>query len=125
MPIALIVEDNKMNRKLLRDILEFKFEVEEAESAEAAIDLLDAVKPNIIFLDLQLPGMDGLAFARKLRKIPANVDLPIVAVSAHAMQENIDQALAAGCTEYVTKPITEDPFDFAERMALLVKEERE
>jgi len=119
--IALIVEDNAMNRKLLRDILDPEFTVLEAESAEEAVLVLNRRRPDLIFMDLQLPGLDGLSYIRRLKAAPATADIPIVAVSAHAMQDNIDQALAAGCVEYVTKPLTEDPDVFVERMANLVR----
>lgn len=118
---ALIVEDNPMNRKLLRDILEIHFTVLEAESAEDAETVLQETIPDLIFLDMQLPGMDGLTFARKLKQNAQFDSIPIVAVSAHAMEENIEDALDAGCREYITKPITEDPFLLAERMAELVR----
>ena len=122
MPLALIVEDNVMNRKLLRDILEIQFTVSEAESAEEAAVVLDHLLPDLIFMDVQLPGTDGLTFVRQIKQNPLYAAIPVVAVSAHAMQDNIDAALEAGCVEYVTKPLTEDPFLFAERMAGLARE---
>ncbi len=119
MPLVLMVEDNFMNRKLFRDIMEMQFEVLEAETAEIALALLEHHKPDLILLDIQLPGMDGLSFLRLIKKDPARADIPVVALSAHALQEDIRQALACGCKEYVTKPLTEDPIAFAERMARL------
>jgi len=117
---ALLVEDNAINRKLLRDILEIRFEVAEAASAEEAADMLrNATSPNMIFMDLQLPGLDGLSYIRQLKGDPITARIPIVAVSAHAMPSDIQQTLAAGCAEYVTKPLTEDPFQFVDRMAAL------
>jgi two-component system cell cycle response regulator DivK len=118
---VLLVEDNPTNRKLLRDILEIKFDVVEAESAEAAADLLRSCRPDMIFMDLQLPGMDGLSFIRLLKKDAATRGIPIVAISAHAMPEDIEEALSSGCAEYVTKPLVEDPFEFAERMDRLLQ----
>jgi CheY-like chemotaxis protein len=117
----LIVEDNTMNRKLLRDILAPQFEVLDAESAEQATTILQQRRPDLIFMDLQLPGLDGLSYIRQLKAAPTTAVIPVVAVSAHAMQDSIDQALAAGCIEYVTKPLTEDPDDFVGRMAELVR----
>lgn len=117
---ALLVEDNAINRKLLRDILEIRFEVHEAASAEEAAELLRThFYPDMIFMDLQLPGMDGLTYIRQLKRNTATASIPIVAVSAHAMPADIEQALAAGCAEYVTKPLVEDPFEFVDRMARL------
>jgi len=63
--------------------------------------------------------MDGLTFLRHIKKFAAWADLPVVALSAHALQEDIRQALDSGCTEYVTKPLVEDPIAFAARMARL------
>ncbi len=68
-------------------------------------------------MDIQLPGMDGLTFMRQLKEDPKTCDIPIVAVSAHAMKEDIAKAYDCGCVEYVTKPLVEDPFEFVERMA--------
>jgi len=119
MPLALLVEDNLMNRKLFRDIMETQFEVLEAESAEQALEVLDHHRPDLVLLDIQLPGMDGLALLRLLKKDRARADIPVVALSAHALQEDIRQALDSGCLEYVTKPLVEDPLAFAERMARL------
>jgi two-component system, cell cycle response regulator DivK len=117
MPVVLLVEDHPMNRKLFRDILEMQFEVEEADSAEAAQSLLETIRPDLILMDMQLPGMDGLSLIRLLKADPDCADIPIVAISAHAMKRNIDDARAAGCVDYITKPITEDPFMFLERIA--------
>jgi len=117
MPLVLIVEDNAINRKLMRDILEIRFDVLEAHSAEGALVLLQDCRPDLILMDLQLPGMDGLSLTRLLKQDPAFRATPVVAVSAYAMKYNIQQALDAGCVEYVTKPLTEDPFAFVDRLA--------
>jgi two-component system cell cycle response regulator/two-component system cell cycle response regulator DivK len=121
MALVLVVEDNAMNRKLIRDILEIRFEVIEANDAEEGIKLLDETKPDLILMDLQLPGMDGLTLVRQLKSNPSTQDIPIVAVSAHAMEENIDEARAAGCLDYVTKPLVEDPFDFVDRLEKMIE----
>jgi two-component system, cell cycle response regulator DivK len=117
MATILLVEDHPMNRKLVRDILLFQFDVEEAVSAEAAEEYLRANRPDLILLDIQLPGMDGLSLMRRLKANPATADIPIVALSAHAMTRDIDLARQAGCVDYITKPITDDPFTFLERIA--------
>ncbi len=124
MPLAMLVEDNAMNRKLLRDIMEIRFDVVEAETAERAVELLREHHPDLLLVDLQLPGMDGLTFMRLVKQDPATAAIPVVAISAHAMQEDINQALECGCAEYVTKPLVEDPFAFAERMAGLAGHDR-
>jgi CheY-like chemotaxis protein len=119
MTIAMLVEDNAMNRKLLHDILAIRFEVVDAESAEKALELLQTHIPDLMLVDLQLPGMDGLALMRRLKETPATAAVPMVALSAHAMQEDIEEAMDCGCAEYVTKPLVEDPFAFVDRMARL------
>jgi CheY-like chemotaxis protein len=117
MATILLVEDHPMNRKLVRDILLFQFEVEEAVSAEAALDYLQTHHPDLILMDIQLPGMDGLTLTRRLKSESATADIPIVALSAHAMRRDLDLAREAGCVDYITKPITDDPFTFLERVA--------
>jgi CheY-like chemotaxis protein len=117
MATILLVEDHPMNRKLVRDILQFQFEVNEAVSAEAALEYLQSHHPDLILMDIQLPGMDGLTLTRRLRSEPATSDIPIVGLSAHAMARDIELALEAGCVDYITKPITDDPFTFLERIA--------
>lgn len=117
MATILLVEDHPMNRKLVRDILLFQFEVEEAVSAEAALDYLQTHHPDLILMDIQLPGMDGLTLTRRLKAEPATADIPIIGLSAHAMARDIEMARAAGCVDYITKPITDDPFTFLERIA--------
>jgi CheY-like chemotaxis protein len=117
MAMILLVEDHPMNRKLVRDILQFQFEVEEAVSAEAALEVLRRHRPDLILLDIQLPGMDGLTLARRLKSDPATAGIPIVGLSAHALRHDIDRARQAGCVDYITKPITDDPFTFLERIA--------
>lgn len=117
MATILLVEDHPMNRKLVRDILLFQFEVDEVVSAEAAEEYLQTHRPDLILLDIQLPGMDGVSLMRRLKAEPATADIPIVALSAHAMRRDIELAHQAGCVDYITKPITDDPFTFLERIA--------
>lgn len=113
---VLLVEDHPMNRKLFRDLLEIQFDVEEAETAEEAQAWLQDHRPDLILMDMQLPGMDGLTLTRQLKNDPEYRDIPIVALSAHALPRDIERALEAGCSEYITKPITDDPFTFLERI---------
>lgn len=120
MSAILLVEDHPINRKLLRDILQLQFEVLEAESAEKALELLQTRIPDLIMMDMQLPGMDGLSLVRQLKTNSEQAAIPIVAVSAHALPRDIEQARAAGCVEYITKPITEDPFSFLERITRIL-----
>jgi len=117
MATILLVEDHPMNRKLVRDILLFQFEVEEAVSAEAALDWLQSHRPDLILMDIQLPGMDGLTLTRHLKSEPATAGIPIIGLSAHALPRDIELARQAGCADYITKPITDDPFTFLERVS--------
>lgn len=114
---VLLVEDHPMNRKLFRDILEMQFAVAEAGSAEDALARLDEKTPDLILMDMQLPGMSGLELCRKLKADPARQAIPIIGLSAHAMPRDIAEAREAGCVEYITKPITDDPFTFLERIS--------
>jgi CheY-like chemotaxis protein len=118
---VLLVEDHPMNRKLFRDILEMQYVVVEAGSAEAALEHLESVRPDLIVLDVQLPGMDGLTLLRKLKADPATAAIPVVAVSAHAMERDIEMARAAGCVDYITKPVTDDPFTLLDRLGRSVR----
>ncbi|MEO8548904.1 MAG: response regulator [Kofleriaceae bacterium] len=103
---ALVVDDVAVNLKLLATILRgHGFTVERAESAEAARPLLATGKFGLLLLDVMLPGMDGLTFARELRTEPVHADLIIVAVTANAMKSDRDAALGAGCDAFVSKPI--------------------
>jgi CheY-like chemotaxis protein len=117
MATILLVEDHPMNRKLVRDILSFQFEVDEVASAESAQEYLLTHHPDLILMDIQLPGMDGLTLTRRLKADAATSDIPIVGLSAHAMRSDIEKARQAGCVDYITKPITDDPFTFLERIA--------
>lgn len=119
MATILLVEDHPMNRKLFRDILQFEFTVVEADTAEAALEQLKTLTPDLILLDIQLPGMDGLSLVRRLKNDPKRAAVPVVALSAHAMPHDIEQAREAGCVDYITKPITDDPFVFLQRVARL------
>jgi CheY-like chemotaxis protein len=116
MATVLLVEDNPMNRKLLRDVLGFEFEVVEAESAEVAREQLHTVSPDLILMDVQLPGMDGLTFTREIKADARTTDIPVVAVSAHAMPRDLELARDAGCADYITKPITDDLDVFLKRL---------
>jgi CheY-like chemotaxis protein len=113
---VLLVEDHPLNLKLMRDILEIQFHVVEAWSAEVALEKLESVHPDLILMDIQLPGMDGLTLMRRLKRDPMYSDVPIIALSAHAMSRDKEQARAAGCVDYITKPITDDPFTLLERI---------
>lgn len=103
---VLIVEDNPLNMELATDVLETAgYTVLQAESAEAAISLARSGKPALIIMDISLPGMDGLTAVRVLKQDSATKDIPVVALTAHAMKGDREKALSAGCDGYLTKPI--------------------
>ena len=105
-PLVLVVEDNEVNQLLTASVLEREgFAVDLARTSTEAKDLLRVRTPDVILMDVQLPGMDGLAFTRKLKADPATAQITIVAVTAHAMAGDRDQTLAAGCAGYISKPI--------------------
>ena len=124
MAAILVVEDHPLNRKLFRDLLSLEFAVHEAESAETARDVLQTLTPDLILMDIQLPGMDGLSLARRLKQDARLRHIPVVAVSAHAMQRDIERAREAGCVDYITKPITDDPYVLLDRLQRLIQEVR-
>jgi len=117
MQTVLLVEDQWMNRKLFKSILELQFHVEMAESAETALDMLQTLTPDLILLDIQLPGMDGLTLLRRLKADAHLADVPVVMLSARSLRRDIELARAAGCVDYITKPITDDPLVFLQRVA--------
>ena len=102
----LIVDDNATNLKLVAYLMRSNgYEVTTAGDADAAVAEIAARTPRLILMDLQLPGVDGLELTRRLKADPATRDIVIVAVTAYAMKGDQDKALAAGCDDYVTKPI--------------------
>lgn len=105
-PTILIVDDNAINLKLVSVILEMEgHAVVRAVDAEQALQLLDDLVPDLILMDIALPGMDGLALTRRLKATASLSGVPIVALSAFAMKGDKERALAAGCDGYITKPI--------------------
>jgi len=102
----LIVDDNPTNLKLVAYLVRASgYEVHTAIDAEAAVASIRAVRPALILMDLQLPGVDGLELTRRLKQDPATRDIVIVALTAYAMKGDQEKAAAAGCDDYVTKPI--------------------
>lgn len=102
----LIVEDNPMNMDLATYLLEGSgYVVIQAGMAEEGIELARAELPDLILMDISLPGMDGLEAAGVLKQDPTTKDIPVIALTAHAMMGDEKKALAAGCTGYITKPI--------------------
>jgi two-component system, cell cycle response regulator DivK len=102
----LVVDDSADNLLLTRLLLESEgFEVRTTEDAAQTLDVLSSYKPQLILMDLQLPGTDGLELTRRLRRDPAWEKVTIVALTAYAMKGDEENALAAGCDGYITKPI--------------------
>jgi two-component system, cell cycle response regulator DivK len=105
--VILVVEDNERNLKLLRDVLEYAgYDVRTAATAEDGIALAVSEPPDLVLMDLQLPGIDGMEALRRLRESPRTADIPVVAVTAQAMKQDRERALRAGFTGYVEKPIS-------------------
>jgi len=116
----LIIEDNEQNLYLATFLLEQTgYDVVQARSGPEGISLCAQVRPDLILLDIQLPGMDGYAVARALRQNPTLRDVPIVAVTSYAMVGDRERALAAGCSGYVEKPI--NPETFAAEIAMSLR----
>jgi CheY-like chemotaxis protein len=103
-----VVEDNADNRLLLEAILEGLYAVTEYDSGPAALRGFATARPDLILLDISLPGMDGLEVLRQLRGQPALRGLPVIALTAHAMDGDRDRFLRAGFDEYISKPITDE-----------------
>lgn len=108
---VLVIEDNEENLYLVTFLLEKAgYEVAAARDGVTGVKRAQEIRPALILLDIQLPGMDGYEVARALRREPDLEKTPIVAVTSYAMGGDREQALAAGCTGYIEKPINPDTF---------------
>ena len=117
---VLLIEDNLMNMELATDLLEAAgFEVLKAERAEGGIALAVGEHPDIILMDIALPGMDGLEATRRIKKDERTSQIPIVALTASAMLGDDNKALSAGCCGYIPKPI--DTRRFARTVAAFIR----
>jgi PAS domain S-box-containing protein len=103
----LYIEDNSSNLALMRKIIALRSDIEliDANTAETGLEIAAAQLPDLILLDIQLPGMDGFTALQRVRNNPATRDIPVVAVTANAMSRDIERGLAAGFSGYLTKPI--------------------
>jgi len=116
----LIVDDNPANLKLARVVLTSAgYDVRTAADAEEALSVLQELKPLLILMDIQLPGMDGLELTRRLKADPAMRGVVIVGLTAYAMKGDEEKARAAGCDSYIAKPI--DTRRFPGQVAALLK----
>jgi len=119
MSLVLIVEDNERNLKLVRDVLQVKgYSTIEAGTAEDGIKLAAERKPDVILMDIQLPGMNGIDALKVLRSDPATAKIPVVAVTASVMQQDRTLITQAGFDGYVGKPINIKEFLGAVQTAL-------
>jgi len=102
----LIVDDNPANLKLIRVLLTGEgYQVQTAADSQEALAAIATVRPRLILMDLQLPGIDGIELTRRLKADPATKDIRIVALTAYAMKGDEEKARAVGCEGYITKPI--------------------
>ena len=102
----MIVEDNPVNLKLAGDLLEIEgFEVFRCSDAENAMSMLNQIHPDLILMDIALPGMDGLTLTRKLKSEEKTKAIKIIALTAFAMKSDKARVMQAGCDGYITKPI--------------------
>src|SRR5574337_1276688 len=103
---VMVVEDNEKNRKLMRVVLKAKgYNVIEATTGEEALSLLKGNIPDIILMDIQLPGIDGITLVKQIKADALTKDIPIIAVTAYAMKGDEQKILETGCNAYVSKPI--------------------
>ena len=103
----LVVEDNPLNLKLIRDVLEFEgFDVLTAQSGEEGVALASSESPDLVLMDLQLPGIAGHEALLQMRSDPRCRSVPVVAVTAFAMKDDIERAQIAGFDGYIAKPIS-------------------
>jgi CheY-like chemotaxis protein len=106
MKTILVIEDNPVNLELVTDLLEVAgYEILQAGSAEDGIDQARSARPDLILMDVRLPGMDGLTATGILKGGEATRDIPVIALTAQAMKGDHEEALAAGCDAYLSKPI--------------------
>ena len=104
--LILIVEDNDKNMKLARDILQVKgYRTIEAESAEAGVPLATAQKPDLVLMDIHLPGMNGIEALKRLRASPETDRIPVLAFTASVMPQDRKEIMSAGFDGFVSKPI--------------------
>lgn len=111
----LIVEDDPVSLKLMRDVLQANsYVTTEVSNGEEALDIAARLKPDLIVMDIRLPGIDGLEATRRLKETHETAAIPVVAVTAHAMPEDEARIRAAGCDAYLPKPLR-----FSEFVALV------
>ena len=106
MPLILLVEDNEMNRDMLsRRLVRKGYEIALAEDGAQGVAMATEKTPDLILMDMSLPVLDGWEATKLLKADPVTAPIPVIALTAHAMSEDRDRALAAGCDDYDTKPV--------------------
>ena len=104
---VLIVEDHETNRRILRDLLTSAgYELTEAVTGEEGVTSAETYRPDLILMDIQLPGLDGYEATRRIKKNPALRHIPIIAVTSYALSGDEEKAVEAGCEAYVSKPFS-------------------
>jgi CheY-like chemotaxis protein len=117
--LILIVEDNEKNRKLVRDVLTFKgYRLAEAETGEDGVRLARELRPDLILMDIQLPGINGITALGQIRQDPVIGRTPVIAVTASAMTHDRQKIMSAGFDGYQSKPINVKDFLAAVRAML-------
>jgi two-component system cell cycle response regulator DivK len=107
--LILYVEDNPGNRLLIRRILEAEgYKVAEAENAAAALEFVASQIPDLILMDINMPGVDGYTLTAQMRTIPDLINIPIVALTANVMKGDRERTLSVGCDGYIQKPVDVD-----------------
>jgi CheY-like chemotaxis protein len=120
---VLLVDDNLVNLKLFKILLDAAgFVVHTAVDADTVREALQQLKPDLILMDIQLPGTDGLTLTREIKTNPSLRDIPVVALTAYAMKGDDERALASGCIGYITKPI--ETTTFSETVAGFLEKHR-
>lgn len=105
----LVVDDDEMNRDMLsRRLTRRGYTVVIAEDGQQGVDMATSERPDLILMDMSLPVMDGWEATRRIKESEATKSIPVIALTAHAMSEDRDQALAAGCEDFDTKPVELD-----------------
>ncbi|PJZ24028.1 two-component system response regulator [Leptospira hartskeerlii] len=119
-PKVLVVDDNIVNLKLICELLELDaYEVLKAGNAEEALQVIENFSLDLILMDIELPGVDGLTLTRQLKERENTKNIPIIAVTAFAMKGDAQKAYGAGCDGYITKPI--DTRKFTEQINGFIK----
>ncbi len=121
---VLVIEDNAENMRLFRAVLQLEgAQILAAERAQSGLEIALSELPDVILMDVQMPGMDGLAAARLLRDDPRTGHIPIIIVTASVMEGDRQKAMQSGCDGYITKPI--EPANFGRQVADFIEAARQ